>query len=223
MKLIYDNYNINLRFKENVSQVLIIESPQALQKMIYELWKQASGAEGGWVFSEGLNELSLNRNAEVIFNIFNLNLNSKKVLGKLYQEMEQLIREFCPAEISAINAGIVQVFDKVSEQLPYILKYDLDLNLSGLIKLYNMELDYQEMSLMERICTYIRNIHQLCRVELFIFLNLKQFLSSEQLSEIYKFCYYEKVYILDVESTAVSKEETEEFTVLDKDLCLISY
>ena len=131
--------------------------------------------------------------------------------------------ESCTEDIAEINGKIVRLLDSISTQLPYILRFDLDLNFPGLMKLYNLSLDEQEMSLTEKLCTYIRYFHQLCRTELFIFLNLKQILSTQQLSEFYKFCYYEKVYSLDIESCSVPKIETEHFTILDNDLCLISY
>lgn len=223
MKLVYPKYNIQIHFEENISQILLIENPTVLQECLSELWKQASGEPGEWLLSEGVKEYSLGKSAEVIFNLFALDLNNKKVLGRLYQEMEQNMLESCVEEMGAVNAEIVQMLDRISLQLPYILKYDLELNPVGLMKLYNVGLDEQEMSFMEKICMYIRNIHQLCRTELVVFLNLKQLLSEEQLLELYKFCYYEKVAILDIESVVVHKCDSEHFTVLDKDLCLISY
>jgi len=223
LRLVYSKYNIAITFEENCSVVLQIEHSSAKQEMLYDLWQQFSGEEGGWILSEGEKELLLSRNAEVIFNPFSIDMNNKKILGKLYLELQEIITSSSKDKLPFLNAEIVRLLDKTSLHLPYVLEYSLDIDVPGLLKLYNVRLDDKEMSFTERLCTYIRNMHQLCKISLFVFLNLKQYVLKEQLLELYKFCYYEDVYVFDIESTPMSKVGSEKYTVLDKDLCLISY
>lgn len=223
MKLVNTKYNIAILFEENNTQVLVVENHYALQQMLSELWRQAEGGDGDWILSDGTKEYALSRKAENIFNVFSLEINNRKVIGKLYQEIEHRINETCTEDAAKIDAEVVRLLDRISTDLPYTLSYSLDLDIQGLLKLYNVVLDEYEMDLLEKLCTYIRNLHQLCRTEIFVFLNLKQLISEEQLLELYKFCYYEKVFILDVESSCLPRVETEKYTILDKDLCLISY
>ena len=223
MKLVYPKYNICIAFEENIVNSLIIEHPEARQDMLCDLWAQFSGGNGGWILSDNEKELAIAKSAEVVFNPFGIDMNNRKVLTKLYQEIQDVLSVSEAERIGELHTGFVRLLDQVSGQLPYPLCFALNLDLIGLLKLYNVELDQEDLCFAERLCTYIRNMHQLCRIKVFIFLNMKLYLSEEQVKELYKFCFYEKVFVLGIESAPIWKTDEERVIVLDKDLCLISY
>lgn len=80
-------YNLELRLIENEITVLSLEAPSAYQKIMHDLWQQYNGNEGSFILSENGKELKIQKNVECIYNPFTVNLNDKKILTKLYQEL----------------------------------------------------------------------------------------------------------------------------------------
>ena len=77
-------------------------------------------------------------------------------------------------------------------------------------------------NLLEKLTDYIAAEAELLGTKCFIFVNLKQFLSYEELAELYKFAYYAKVYLLLLEgSFTESRHESEKHYIIDNDLCEI--
>ena len=73
----------------------------------------------------------------------------------------------------------------------------------------------------ERIITYIKLMHQICNIELFVFYNLKDYFNSEKIELFYKDCLYEKINIIIIESSKSEKIKYEKYYILDNDLCII--
>lgn len=57
-----------------------------------ELAGQVEGKEGRFVLSDNEKEVDISKNVELIFNIFALDINERKLISKLYMELEKLLR-----------------------------------------------------------------------------------------------------------------------------------
>ena len=62
---------------------------------------------------------------------------------------------------------------------------------------------------------------QILRKRLFVFVNLKSFLSQGELSKLYEFAFYEKLNLLLIEGISRDKLDGERIVIIDDQLCHI--
>lgn len=86
MKFIYGERELTLEFRENEVQVITIENREYFSAFLQNLYNQSQGSEGDIILSEGEKILSLNKVAEIVWNPFSVDINNKKILGKLFQK-----------------------------------------------------------------------------------------------------------------------------------------
>lgn len=222
MKVYIPQIDAEIPFLENIAQVLIIEKRELYSDILMSFWKQCNGAEGKIILSEDDKFLQLNKKSIFIINPFELDCNEKKIINSLYKELETIISEKFALEFLEQKGSNVSLIEKISEESPYPLEYNMDIGIIDYLKLYNVKLQIDEGTLLEKIIDYIRTYHRICGITLFIFANLKLYLSETELHDLYEFMFYEKVFSLDLEGFYFNKDKKEHCIIIDKDLCIIN-
>lgn len=90
MKLVYTELEKQFVFQENSVQVLIIENKLLFRRMLEDFNKQVEGGDGGFTLSADNKILRLDKEAALVLNPFNLEINSRKALTGLYNELGKL-------------------------------------------------------------------------------------------------------------------------------------
>lgn len=90
MKLVHTNLNTAVLSDKYVFTEWIIESPKLYAYYLQELFLQQNGEEGRFVLSDKEKELNIAKNMEIIVNPFQIEINGRKILNKLYAELDQL-------------------------------------------------------------------------------------------------------------------------------------
>jgi CRISPR type II-A-associated protein Csn2 len=222
MRLIYPEYRIEVEFQENIVQTLSIESPKVFSKIMADLWNQVNGGEGGFILAEEDKAHHISKEVELVMNPFSLNCNDRKIITRLYQEITGLATDDFYEKTSALNGKIVDYLDELINAVPYHLKFNLDMDVSALLKIYGVEIESGTDSLLEQVVDYIRVMHQICKINIFIMVNIKQYFEADELQSLYEYVFYEKVNLLLVEGTYSVRAEHEKGLILDKDLCIIN-
>ena len=88
------------------------------------------------------------------------------------------------------------------------------------MKLYDIKIQ-EEMELNKLIINYIKLMHQICNVNVFVIVNAKQYFSKNQLQYIYTSIIYENIYFINIEGKFSGKNSDERCIIIDEDLCLI--
>ena len=73
----------------------------------------------------------------------------------------------------------------------------------------------------QKFIDYLRTMKQICNVDIVFVLNLKQYFSTEDLREIYKHCFYTKMYLINLEGVKSDSIENDRYVIIDKDLCVL--
>lgn len=219
MNFLIPKYNISLDLSENTVNVITIENPSAYTEIMEDIWNQCEGDEGECILSELDKEIELNQHAECIFNPFILNCNNKKVLLKLYQEISESLDGEC---FTDVEQRLALFMDEIAAISRYQIDYNPELNLSGLLKLYNVSIAQENNTLIDRVIEYLRVERELCGKDLFFMVNLKQYFEEAELIEIYKSCFYQKISLVIIETSQSKHLEEERHIILDHDLCLIT-
>lgn len=221
MRLIHNRYDIEFEFIENTMYGLVIENPMVFTEIAEELFRQCEDDEGGFILSENNKLLSVSKTVSFIINPFSLEWNSKKILTKLYNVLYAESHDKWSEEQMALQCSYVNFMDTVCMSSEYTLLYGTELDIQEIFKIGKLRIDVEKETLLEKISEYIYLANKLLGIKIFAFLNLKGFLTQEELIELYKDCCYRKIYLLLLEARYSTKTEWEKICILDKDKCII--
>ncbi len=221
MRLIHKDFNLEIELMENQISVLSIENKKVYTEVLKDLWNQTQGQDGRFILSEKDKQLKISKEMECIFNPFCLDCNDRKILNRLYQEMRDQADSYCQQEAIKLNTEINRFLDHLLMLMPYALDYNANLDVSGLFKLYTVEVQSQGETLLQRMTEYLRVMSKIGGVDNYIFVGLKQYLTVEELENLYEFVFYEKINLILVEAVQSPAISGEKGWIIDSDLCII--
>lgn len=224
MRLVERELGLEIELKENVVSVIVVEDVAFRLPMVEGLYSQVMGKDGRWLLVENEKNYELSKKAEMILEPFSLELNNKKVKTKLYQDIKIIAYEFCFSQGLEVHSHICNYLEDLLEKIPYPVKYEEEWNILELLKAYGVELAEESDSLCEKLFNYIKLVSQVCGIRIIITVNIKQYLTEEQIYELYKLAMYGKIQLVLVEFNMFSKIfDCEEIYILDDDSCIITY
>ena len=117
-------------------------------------------------------------------------------------------------------------FDKVVEficsKIEYSnVEYNLEYEWKSIFKLYNVRIGENYNSLCEKIEEYVKVLADILHIKLLILLNIKEYLTKEEIDNLQKICFYKKIFLLLIESEERFVLDNEKTFIIDKDRCLI--
>lgn len=224
MKLVERELGLEIELKENVMSVIVVEDVTLRLPIIEGLYSQVMGKDGNWLLVENEKNFELDKKAEIILEPFSLELNNKKVKTKLYQDIKAIAQDFCFSQGLEVHSHICSYLESLLERVPYPVKYEEEWNILELLKAYDMQLEEEYDSIYEKLFNYIKLINHVCGIGVFITVNIKQYLTEEQITELYKFAMYSKIQLVLIEFNMFNEKfDCEETYILDKDSCIITY
>lgn len=222
MKLVYTELEQQLVFQENKVNVLVIEQKELFRRMIQELDKQISGEEGRFVLSDNNKTMKIDKEICLILNPFALNINSRKALTGLYNELGKLgLNEENYLKTCSLKGQIAEYIYDLLNQADYALKFQDDFNLQSMFKALEVEFEAGEGNFLEGLVYFLDVCSKFQKVKMLTFVNLKTYLMSEELHEFYKEAFYRKIQLLLLENNIVDELAEEAVSIVDADLCLI--
>lgn len=221
MRLVNAEYGITLELDEDRPTIFVIEEKQMRLKIITELYRQCLGEAGSFVLSADNQTLKIQKMSDILLSPFSIDHNNKKVIAKLYQEIQDYGNENFYDLKQKINSDILVLLDKIMLNVPYNITTAVDLNLVELCKLYNVQLEETGNTLIQQLTDYICVMSQLCGCKVFVLLNFTMYLSGEDLKYLYEFSAYQKIYLLLIEYSMPVLIANEKGCILDKDGCII--
>lgn len=223
MRLVERELGLEIEIKENVVSVIVLEDVASRLSIIEELYSQVSGKDGNWILVENEKSFELCKKSEMILEPFSLELNNKKVKTKMYQDLKTIAQDFCFEQGLELHSHICNYLECLLGRMQYPIKYDEEWNILELFKAYGVELAEESDSLCEKLFHYLKLINQVSGVNIFIILNIKQYLTEKQLFELYKLAMYSKIQLVLMEFNMSNNIlDCEETYILDKDRCIIT-
>lgn len=220
MKLVNSKYNLDIEFEENISNTLVLENKQHMIDVIQNLILQLKGDEGDFVLLAEKN-VKFDKVVEFIANPFEIDFNNKKIVTKLFEQLIAVASE-CVEEYNFINGKIVGILDDICSKIEYSnVEYNLEYEWKSIFKLYNVRIGENYNSLCEKIEEYVKVLADILHIKLLIFLNIKEYLTEEEIDNLQKICFYKKIFLLLIESEERFVLDNEKIFIIDKDRCLI--
>ena len=222
MKLVYTELEQQLVFQENKVNVLVIEQKELFRRMIQELDKQISGEECGFVLSDNNKTIKIDKEICLILNPFALDINSRKALTGLYNELGKLgLNEENYLKTCSLKGQIAEYIYDLLNQVDYALKFQDDFNLQSMFKALEVVFEAGEGNFLEGLVYFLDVCSKFQKVKILTFVNLKTYLMSEELHEFYKEAFYRKIQLLLLENNIGDEPAEEAVSIVDADLCLI--
>ena len=212
MRIIYSKYGIDLCLEENKITTIVIENPSV---------RQVNGEDGEWILSDQDKIFSIEKSSIFLDNPLMVNSNEKRILTRLYKELSEQANTLMYEEYTQINSYIVSFLERLLDTVPYHLDMEVDMDLIGILKLYGVKMESDGVSVLEVLLDYLRALSTICNIHVVFILNIKQFLTIEEVQQLYEFCFYEKIHLINLEGQKNYNLEKEKCVIIDKDLCII--
>lgn len=224
MKLAHPIFEEPINFKNGLVNVVVIENPSMLSKMIIEFKNQINKEEGKFVLSDDRNEMmDISKKSEMYIDLFSFDFNNKKIISKIYHDLrDKAMGESFYVSTSEISNTMMGYLENLinSVDVPLIIPDELDM--ISFFKFAGIKVDYNYESEAERLIDYLSLVSEVLSVELVIFVNLKSFLTQKDIKHLYKWISYNEKNILLLESTTRENSyEEEKIFIIDEDLCQI--
>lgn len=200
----------------------IVESPVMFAKYIQDLLQQINGHEGHFIFSIDDTITALSKKAEIIINPFSLDINEKRIINKLYTQLNDLAySELFYLQTQNLLRHLQHYIYDLEQESSYLLQMEKNIDLLNLFKACKIQHILYEDSIGENVCRYIKIIGEALGIKLVVFVNLRSYLTDEDIINIIHNTSYEDIAILLIESQERCCLKGVNRYIIDSDLCEI--
>lgn len=223
MILAHPNKMNKISFRENEIKVLVIENRSLLSSFVSELNSQIQNGMGEFVLSHEEKELKIDKSMELVIDFFNLSLNNRKIISKLYKELQDhAYGEKLYLKTMEIISQIQCYVINLEDELDLSISYEDEVKAEDLFKAIGICIQEEGLSFVEKVLKYAQMTTSMLGIKVIVFLNLKSFLTEEELDALYLHFIQEKIFVLLLESSLIGeKRKYENITIIDSDLCEI--
>lgn len=221
MKLVNTELFLNVDIEEGKPTVLTIENPKIMTDIVGQLYDLCNSGEGDFVLSEDYKQLSFEKTTEIIINPFLIDYNSRKIQSKLYSELLDAEARYVE-EKALIQTLIIEYLDRLIQNVPYeMISNELDLDSMKLFKMFEVRIEPQCNSLLEKLVEYTKILSRLLKKKLLVFVSISNYLDANELNALYKICNYNKMKVLFIESHELCLPFHIKTYIIDNDKCMI--
>lgn len=221
MKIILPHVDYVFECADEKMCSIVIENQKLLYTIICDILRQVQGDDGETVLSENNQVIEISKYAELITQFTPFEINHKNLLNKVVAEMQK---------IAVDELHYMKTQQIVSEWERYLI--DLSTGMVGnlnfsklladtLIKSAGIEFDDIYESLAEKILDYFELVEEYDKKKLFIMVNLRSYLSDEEMKRFMRDVLARKMQVLLIESSERSVLDEEKRYIVDADFCVI--
>ena len=222
MKMVHPELNMQFLFDKSTYCEWIIESQECYLKYLQELMLQANGKEGNFLLSHLEKELDINKKVEVIIDPIFVDLNDKRILNKIYEQISHMAyEEENYIRTKELNQYVFEYLLELENKSEYILEINEELDLNYLLKSAGVKSESREDNFLERLLRYIDLLHVLLKKEIIVLVNIRSYLTDLQMEEFVKMLQYKEIAVLFIENQQKSCVRGTKQYIIDKDQCEI--
>ncbi len=222
MKFAYSEIGGVFSWNGDRMPTLVIENQSFFRKFISDMYSSLNGEPTHAVLSKDNKTVNWSKNAEIISDFINFDINQKSLIGKICAALER--QSVLPENYSRTNELLADIENEIAKwasDFPCNIS-PTKVSASGIIKASGIEIadDYVgEKGNVEKLIDYMELVREFDRDKLFITVNMRCFFSDETVKQFLKtsLSHGFRVFMLEAVSYPLLKEE-DRLTV-DADLC----
>ncbi len=198
-----------INFKEDKVNILEVYNKKLFCTIINFLNNQCNDEEdedNQIVLLDGDNRKSIRQNVYILSDLFNIDFESKKIMNRIYNLIEQNIKNRQDFELEELSLKLRNFLIQEINELPFEFNIESEINVQNLIKSFNLRIDKSNYnSIVDKVEFIINILSTLKIASILIIPNLKVFLNDEELVEIYKYSIYNNINLLIIENNKYEK------------------
>lgn len=218
MKLKINGFENQIIFNSTNINILEISDAKCYSHIINILNDRINGKETNEIFllNDLEDELKIENEMVLIFDVFNIDYNTKKILNKIYYLISEHIQKKQDFEIERMALELRnQLIEEINE-LPFEFEMKSELDISEILKLFQLKIDGSNYnSVLEKVEILIDLISTLKIAKILVIPNLKMFLNTDELLELYKYSLYNNINLLIIERNNEQKLKYEKIMKID--------
>ena len=198
MKIINKNWQRKIEIEDNIIYTLVFENKKYYRENIIELISQYKGNEGSYILSNDNKEILFDKHSYIITDIFNIDINSKKVLTKIYNSLLKEIVE----DISSYNelsTNIRVYFEKLIFNSFLEIEQGEEIDMCSLLKLGDFKIHVEQDDILEKFVKFLKVLIELCGCKIIFVVGLHTVFTQDEIIEIYKEVCLNKINIINIE------------------------
>ena len=200
----------------------VIESPDLFARYAQELVCQCNGEDGNFVLSQGDKIVEMAKYMEVVFNPLGVDINNKKIINRLYLELDQLAKqEDMYLQTVQIRHYLLEYLMELEQKSEYILDFEQEIDLTLIFKAAGIKHEIIEEDYLERLIRYMKVVSQVLGIKIITFINLRSYLNDVQMEQLLKDAIYQEIQILLVENQERTCLKDTFRYIIDNDKCEI--
>lgn len=201
MKMVVNYFDNEIILTDGKVLCIEIENKKYFYKFIMDLYQISNLEESEFVhfFDDNLNEMNLKGQIRVITNYFDLEFDSKKYSNDICKYIIQNIEDTDKENLMKEYNKLLKKYSNILRKLDLPLHIKDDYNLDNIVKFLKFDIQSKN-ELLENIFLIIDLEVILKTCNLLFFINLKQYLTKEELDELYKYSLYNQIKIILVDS-----------------------
>ena len=219
MKLKVDFFDNEIIFDENFINALEIENKNYFYRFVKCLNDILNyGFSNEISFFEDDREVNINGKIKIIIDYFNLGFDSKKYEKDINKFVNEQISEEDKNNLVAQYNKIIKIYNRILNNVDLPLNVESEISIDNITKLVKVGIS-SKTSLLENLLLLIDLENVLKTNNILCFINLKQYLTTTELKELYKYSIYNQIKILLVDSQSYGCTiEYEKKLIIDENL-----
>ena len=224
MKIINKNWQRKIEIEDNIIYTVVFENKKYYRGNIIELINQHKGNEGSYILSSDNKEISFDKNSYIITDIFNIDINSKKVLTKIYNSLlKEIIEDI--TSFNELSTNIRLYFEKLIFNSSLEIEQGEEIDMPSLLKIGDFKIHVENDDILEKFIKFLKVLTELCSYKIIFVVGLHNVFTKDEIIEIYKEVCLNKITIINIEYQQfknLSNENYKEIVyIFDKDNCEI--
>ena len=201
---------------DDVVNVIIIKDVNYFSNIIKIINDSMNGIETNEVFLLGdeEEELKINKECYLLLDLFNIDYNSKKVLTKIYDYIEDNVKNNQDYEVERLVLKIRNYLIQEINELPFEFTMKSELEITEILKLFSLKIDDENyQTILEKVEILIDILSTLEISKILIIPNLKLYLNN---NELYKYSLYNDIKLILIEREDYCKLKYEKVITIDE-------
>ncbi len=218
---------INVSYLENEIEIIPdyvfaieIENKKYFYRLTHELYNIYQGMISNEItlYDDNHQEITGTNKIKIFINYFDFQLDSKKYINDISKYIENNISEENKMKLINEYKKITSLYKKALNEIDLPLCINPDFDIENLIKLLKIKLEIKN-EILDNLLLLIDLENALNRKNILFFINLKQYLTNDELLELYKYSIYCQIPIVLIDSqTYGTSLKYEKKLIIDSEL-----
>lgn len=201
MKLTIKYLDNDIDIKENEVYALEIENKNYFYRIVRDLHNICDNniVDDIYLYDDNNNEINYFNKFKIFIDFFDFNLNSKKITNEIIKYVNKNISVEVKESILNQYNKIIKLYKKELNNIDIPLTIETEIDSDNITQSLKISIEIKQ-NIIDNLLLLIDIEKNLGAKNILIFINLKQYLTRNELEELYKYSIYNGVLILLIDS-----------------------